>query len=310
VKSLWKRSRSAFTLVEIIFVIVVLGIVASLGAEMIANAYKSYLYQHATEKVLGKTELAAQQIVNLLAQRVPGTTLARNPNDLNDTLYVREYTVAGDTNHSVLEWIGAEEESFSAKAKPGWSGFADVDSSNATTVITPGSDLSFAWSVMGNLYPGMGNPAIFFRNQMYSRNLPYDAKSCMGLVDSNTTCISSVSDINGTAMSFVSPADTRPYKRIAEHYKLAASAFALCPKDNGNGTFDLILYYDYQPWEGERLSGTACNYGTIKHATLITNVTVFKFAEAGNTFRFKLCAQENLGEDCNITSCKERAIIR
>jgi prepilin-type N-terminal cleavage/methylation domain-containing protein len=302
--------RAAFTLVEVTFVIVVLGIVASLGAEMIANAYKSYVYQHATEKSLGKTEIAAQQIVNLLSQRVPGTTLARNPDNLSDTLLVKDYTVAGDNTHSLLEWIGAEEESVAAQATPGWSGFCDVDGSSASTVKTPGSDLDFAWNVMGNLYPGMSSPAIFFRDQMYSQSTQYNAKQCMGLVDNNTDCISSVSKQNATTLSFDSPYSTRPKKRIAEHYKLAATAYAICPKDNGDGTFDLILFYDYQPWEGERLSGTGCDYGNVKHATILTNVTVFKFAEAGNTFRFKLCAQENIGTDCNITSCKERAIIR
>jgi prepilin-type N-terminal cleavage/methylation domain-containing protein len=302
--------RRGFSLVELTFVIVVLGVVASLMAEMIANSYKGYIYQHAMEKVQSKTELAAQQIVNLLSQRVPGTTLARDPDNLSDTLLVRDYTPAGDTTHSLLEWIGAEEESRSAKIKPGWSGFCDVDASSATTVKTPGSDLDFAWNVMGNLFPGMNSPAIFFRDQMYSRTVAYDPKQCMGMVSNDTSCISSVSKSDATTLTFNAPASGRPFKRIAEHYKLAATAYAICPKDNGDGTFDLILFYDYQPWEGERLSGSGCNYGNIKHNTIISNVTVFKFAEAGNTFRFKLCVREDIGGDCNITSCKERAIIR
>jgi len=306
--------RNAMTMIELVFVLVVLGIVASLGAEMIANAYKSYFLQHITHRANMRTEIAAQQITNLLAQRVPGTTLSRNPNNLNDSLSVKEFTVANDTTHTLLEWIATEEESFYAKKKPGWNGFCDVDASSGTTVKTPGSKLNFTWTVMANLFPGMGSPAIFFNSDQYDMTHNYDVNACMGIVDNNTSCISSVSKVNQTTLQFDSPFDTRPQKYLSEHYKLAATAYALCPKDNGDGTFDLILFYDYQPWEGERLSQTNCgdvNSTNISHATLVTDLTVFKFAEAGNTFRFKICTREKLGEgDHNITSCKERAVIR
>jgi len=303
--------RRALTMIEVIFTIVVLGIVASLGAEMIANAYKSYFLQHITQRANLRTELAAQQIANLLAQRIPGTELSRNPGDLSDTLNVREFTNLNDTTHTLLEWIAEEKESFTAAVKPGWSGFCDVDASSATTVKTPGSDLNFAWSVTGNLYPNMSNPAIFFRSPNYTTTQTYNPKSCLGMTDANTSCISSVSKIDGTTLQFDSTAAARPGKRIVEHYKLAATAYALCPKDNGDGTFDLILFYDYQPWEGERLTQSNCGDTTIPHATLATDLTVFKFAQAGNIFRFKICSREKLGEaDHNITSCKERAVLR
>jgi len=306
------------SMIEIIFVIVILGIVASLGAEMIANAYKGYFLQHLSHRANMRTEIAAQQIANLLAHRIPGTTLSRNPQDLNDTLDVREYTLADDTTHTLLEWIGEEWESPTARLpdsahpgyRPGWSGFCDVDSSNATTLITPGSDLDFAWSVRDSLYH-LTNSAIFFRSSQYDDTHKYNAKFCMGMVDSNTSCISGVTKSDATTLQFDTASASRPNKYIVEHYKLAATAYALCPKDNGDGTFDLILFYDYQPWEGERLTQNSCGDTTIPHATLATDLTVFKFAEAGNVFRFKICTREKLGEgDHNITSCKERAVFR
>jgi len=316
-----RAMRPALSMIELVFVIVVLGIVASLGAEMIAAAYKTYFLQYVTQRANMRTEIAAQQIVNLLSRRIPGTALSRNPADLTDTIEAREFTDANDTNHTLLEWIAEEQDSRTARlpsssstARPGWSGFCDVDASGAASVTTPGSDLNFAWSVMGNLYPGMTNAAIFFRSRNYSTTQTYNPKSCMGLTGSDTSCISSVEHNNSdpiNVMRFDTVSAARPGKRIVEHYKLAASAYALCPKDNGDGTFDLILFYDYQPWEGERLTQTDCGDTNISHATLATDLTVFKFAEAGNTFRFKICTREKLGEgDHNITSCKERAIIR
>jgi len=43
---------------------------------------------------------------------------------------------------------------------------------------------------------------------------------------------------------------------------------------------------------------------------LPNNVSVFKFTENGGTIQFKLCATENIGADYNISTCKEKAIIR
>ncbi len=329
--------RKALTLIEVIMVIVILGIVASIGSSMIADSYKNYLLQNTTHKAVLKTEIAAQQISNLLANRIPGTTLARNPNNLNDNLHVSDPTVPNDNNHSLLEWIAYDEESFTARigaaGKPGWSGFCDVNSSSATIINTPGSNLAFAHTIMNNLSGGrvglnngsLRHPAIFFRNNFYQNDpitgnrIPYDALTCMGMIDNNTSCISTVERVAGstTQLKFRPPASTRLHKVIAEHYKLARSAYSICPKLRTDGHYDLILYYNYQPWEGDRLTPAAgaagtnhCNFSTGQKAVLIRNVTVFKFAEAGNVFRFKLCAQESYGGDYNVTICKEKAVIR
>ena len=72
--------QKAFTLLEVIIVILILGIVASIGSGIIANVYENYLLQRATYRASLKTELAAQQIANLLSYRIPHTTIAKNPN--------------------------------------------------------------------------------------------------------------------------------------------------------------------------------------------------------------------------------------
>ena len=77
-------------MIELIIVIIILGIVSSIGSEIIANIYKNYLLQRATHRASLKTEVAAQQIANYLSYRIPKTTLARNPNDITDNIYVTD----------------------------------------------------------------------------------------------------------------------------------------------------------------------------------------------------------------------------
>ncbi len=328
----FSKNRKALTLLEIIMVIVILGVIASIGSSIIVDSYRNYLLQNTTNKALMKTEIASQQIANLLSMRIPGTTISRNPNNLSDFLLASSPTSVNDNNHSLLEWIASDKDSFSARiadaGKPGWSGFCDVDDSNSTVIKTPGSDLNFANSVMKNLSGGRvgldsnstRHPAIFFRNRYYqyddvnNNEVFYDVSKCMGLVDSNTSCISTVEKLSGSSnkLKFRSPSATRQHKVISEHYKLARTAYAICPRKRANGNIDLILFYNYQPWEGDRLSSSNgdCNFTVGEQAVLVRNATVFKFAEVGNIFRFKLCTQESYGGDFNVTICKERAVIR
>ena len=328
-----KMTRSAFTFIELTLVILILGIVSSIGSSVIVNLYQNYIFQRATHHASLKTELAAQQIANLLSYRIPGTILARDPNNLGDYLLVSEVdpTLGGDEDniHTALEWVGADNDGFTAARIAGWNGFCDLGSSNQNQIITPGSNLNLERNIISNLSggkvnfntTGTPNAAIFFRDFLYTKNpdKAYDVKSCMGLVSADTSCISTVRrSPGGTAnrnqtMYFVTGAASQ--KVITEHYKLAWTAYAIIPFRPGTNTpctqgesnCDLRLYYNYQPWDGERL--TAARYTTIPHATIVSNVSVFKFALLGSTMRFKLCTQENIGEDKNVTICKEKAII-
>ena len=322
------KEQSAFTMIELIFVIVILGIVSSIGSSIIAKLYENYILQRATHRASLKTELAIQQIANYLSYRIPNTTLARDPNVLTDSIRVDDTTNFSDTKHTLLEWIGSDNDGFSAKRVPGWSGFADITASTQTMLKTPGSNLLSAKAVIKNLSNDKvnffnattPNVAIFFRNDRYTKNPNKTyAATCMGMVTADTSCISTVyrapvgTTNRNQSLSFAK-GSTLTKKVLVEHYKLAWTAYAVVPFKpdgsapcaEGESPCDLRLYYNYQPWDGTRLS--SANYNTISHATIVKNATVFKFAELGSTFRVKLCVQESIG-DSNISICKEKAIV-
>ncbi len=329
-----KRRNHAFTMLEVIMVIVILGIVSSLGSSMIAKTFESYVLQRALHKASMATELAATQIVNRLTFRIPRTTVAREPGNTYDFIPVSSISTAGDTVHVALEWYAYDNDSFSANKLPGWSGYADTVSSNSTKAqfVTPGSSLDVTDTIIDNLSAGRVNldltgagttsrPAIFFRasDSLYDEANTFIHQyrpACMGLdyATFDNNCVLAVSGVHSTTahdiFKFTDAARKTESKYIYEHYKLAWSAYSIVPEQetdfsNANPLYQLKLYYNYQPWLGNKYTDNSTS-----SSTLLRNVSVFKFSESGGTMRIKLCVQENIAGDANVTICKEKAVIR
>lgn len=319
------QSKKAFSLLEMVFVLVILGIVASLSSQIIIQVYQNYIIQRAVYNVSTKTELVSNQIVNRLTYRIPGTTISKNhreffDNQANATPWAVEgrdwlnlaEVPTGET-YTSIEWIGYDNDGFAAAQQPYWSGIADYeDNASVSNMNTPGSNLSNATTLLTNLSQGRVNlgtnpAAILFaeNNNHYTGSSTYKPL-CMGLIqqdaNSSEACIFPVTRNTDTRFNFP---EAKP-KIITERYKLAWSAYAIAPHDpDGDGLHDLMLYYNYQPWNGESYLDATTSSSTLMH-----NVTVFKFSESGGVIRFKLCAAENIGEDFNVTTCKEKVVIR
>ena len=309
--------KKAFSLIEVIFVLVILGIVASISSQILVQVYEGYIVQNALYKSTTKTELVANQIVNRLTHAIDGTTIAKdtnNPGTVEGTHWIKlEDIPTTDNNFTTVEWIATDYDSFSAGETPYWSGIANYETATVNSFETPGSILSNADTIIYNLSnkevdlngTAGQRPAVLFiqKNKEYSSGKSYNP-SCMGLIDNNTSCIFPVAINSDNNLSFTPALPTGTI--ITERYKLAWSAYALVPEDlDGDGLFNLFLYYNYQPWAGEHYTDVANN-----RKLLLTDVSVFKFTENGGVIQLKLCASENIGQNFNISSCKEKAIIR
>lgn len=314
------QKRSAFSMIELIFVIMVLGIVSSIGSQIIANVYDSYITEKALYKSSMKTELAAVQLANRLAYSIPNTVIARNDAAVAPDLkfYALEDVPVGYTNYETLEWIGYDADGFGTTATnavsmiPVWSGYADVNAP-ATTVnslSTPASRLTSLNTIIGNLRPfgsgtNSGDAAVLFPGNYSAYTIGY----ALGL---NANNINPLDPANPIAADTILNFAPRANRDIKEHYKLAWTAYAIVPVpvnplargfNAGDQLWDLELRYDYQPWLGESLNNAP-------RFVLIRNVSAFKFSGSGDTIRFKICQRENIGETYSINTCKEKAVIR
>ena len=69
--------KKAFTLIELILVIVILGILSFAGINIIKNLYENYLQARSVNTLETQTELVLEQISKRLAVRVKGSTIGR-----------------------------------------------------------------------------------------------------------------------------------------------------------------------------------------------------------------------------------------
>ncbi len=302
--------KKAFTMIELVMVIVVMGIVASIGADIIANLYNNYLKTRSINRLQAQTEAVLDQVAKRLKYRIKDSVIAKK---------VNAFVALPDAteNHNIIEWIGKSNESFlgehnGTRVVPGWSGFIDLHNFNETnssakTLKTNGSNLNYANNIISALSYGSVDlnktsnkqrPAIIFKgkdsynvsNYGWSGNgaVATDGNYTYKVVMSNTDTL----EINGTTMP----------NTIYEQYDLAWSAYAIVPVSTGND-FNITLFYNYQPWENE-------NYTDGNSSVLIEHASTFRFTQIGETIRIKLCINDdNRSGDYNFAFCKEKVVF-
>ena len=115
--------KRGFTLIELVFVIVVLGIISMFGADLYTKIYKSYVHVRAVNQLEARTQNAMMLITNRLEDRIKSSTIGR---ELSSNQFV---PISGltDPKYDILEWIGQSVETRNInKRNPGWSGFMSM----------------------------------------------------------------------------------------------------------------------------------------------------------------------------------------
>jgi len=318
--------KKAFTLLELVVVIVVLGIIAMMSFNAIMNIYSNYFQTRTVNELETQTEIALEQISKRLEHRIKPSVIARKTDGA--FLALNDSGVNLDAKYEILEFIPYAYEifndviSFDANdnvieqgGKAGrYSGYADLaKSSPATGLISPGSN--FTTGVVETIKDLTcrdetrdatcvdftkkdGGVVAIFSDVYYNVQDSFGYKGDITKLDIAKVGVKST---DGDTLEISGFAN----KQISEQYHLAYTANAIVPeqsadpKDAANGVFDLNLYYDYRPWMGEKYKPNG------EKATLAKNVTRFVFTEKNGVIVLKLCMRAKNSE---ITICKSKAV--
>lgn len=304
--------KRAFTLLELIIVIVILGIIAMMSFNAMMNIYSNYFQTRTVNELEMQTEIALEQISKRLEHRIKPSVIARKPS--GGFLPLNDSRVNLNSGYEILEFIPYAYEIFndvpSGNKAGRYSGYVDLANSSPTTgLISPGSNFSteVVETIKDLTCKDDASGCVDFKDKdggvvaIFS-DVYYDVQNSFGYKDNLNLDIAKVGvkSTDGDTLEISGFAN----KQISEQYHLAYTANAIVPeqsadpKDTANGVFDLNLYYDYRPWMGQ-------GYKNGEKATLAKNVTRFVFIEKNGVIVLKLCMRAKNSE---ITICKSKAV--
>lgn len=314
--------RPGFTFIELLFVIVILGIVGGLSLEAVRQyyegIYKTQTYSQRVaqadqilDKVAKNFENAIDMsIVNLDPRSVGagdgmlGDGNCSEPGEEANEATAREYTVA---------FIGVDTDSLRTTGLPGWSEQA------ITTVVSPTSriftfsdaNLSLANDTISALYPtsNLANSAFYNHGRANGSSIVGSCSNFNWDGAGNLDGYSIISGIN-YATNSVTVTESFTNSDLDDKKYLLRSGYAFRVLDNGK----FMMYYNFRPWKGEQ-------YNTGSSSVLGENVASFyadfnntnSFNDRGSVWRLKVCMQ---GLESNLSTsdvassaiCRERRV--
>lgn len=298
--------RLAFTMIELVFVIVVMGIIGKFGVEFLAQAYKGFIFSNVNHNLQSNGEMAVETIATRLQYRIKDSIIARKSSD--DSFLA--LGSASGTDYNILEWVSADIDGFRGDTLPYWSGIIDLDASSAMILTSPETNttaLSTLISTLSDAGSTINNTALYFIGADSDINTYGWAFGTAAFTDQNQTMHPVTS---GGAINQLVPDTAGDFTGIDvyEYYQLAWTAYAVGISDYNttSKTGTLMLYYDYQPWEGENYKSN-----TTKSAIIMENVSTFQFKSIGSIVKIQVCTKSLLVYDGNeeYSLCKEKTIF-
>ncbi len=307
--------RKAFTLVEIIITIVILGILSAGTLVSIKHLYLKVAKTKALSDLSSDSQVIVDQISSLFSDRVPSSVIGYKKDGSFETIYNLNST------YNVIEWIGVASESF----KSGYySSFIDLNASDKATdtIVTPSIYQDKLNSVMQNKFGKTSSDlALIFAGSFDngSVTLSADFNDSFGWHGNIHKQIFNISNISLDAIKLA----TTP-NEIYEKYYLVDSAYAIargddidlnatCIKDlnqsDNNNT--LFLFYNYRPWQGKTFCADPNGSGHDGNVTILSkNVKGLEFKLVNNDIQFNLTLEKKVrGSQNSIIVSKQKVVF-
>ena len=300
--------RLGFTMLELIFVIVVMGIIGKFGVEFLAQAYKSFIFSSVNNSLQANSEMAVESIASRLQYRIKDSVIGRKS---DDNTFLAVNNASGD-DYNILEWVGTDIEGFRGDSLPYWSGIIDLDNSSTSSLNSPETNTSAVNTLIGilsNSTSSINDAAIYFIGSNNDINdYGWTIPSAGAFTDQSKVMhpIKAGTNINELIPRKASDDSNGTFNGVDvfEYYQLAWTAYAvgIDDYDDGNKTGTLTLWYNYQPWEGETyLDGNS--------SKIMENVSTFRFRAVGSVIKIQVCTKSNLIADEEYSLCKEKTIF-
>ena len=311
--------KKAFTLVELLFVMVVLAIIAGVGTDILRSLFDNYAVTAQIHRLESVANNAADMIATRLEKRVPQTTAIETSTDTGAKNY--EPLSAIDTKNGKLVFFRKayelERNFISAKkggaAAPRTSGF--INELETTTKRDSGKlvdEVKFVSKETDLTGLDLNNYELFFSNDsslLYeNKDAPFDRY---------------YKNNGKKSFAYQCTQGTLEFKEGEDKFTLDRSA---CPASTSTiirPSMAALIHKFYLSKEidkiyldtNKNLYLETCDIkGACKKSLLATGVSTFRFSALGSdpniasTIVFKLCLIENEGKDNEAEACQSRIV--
>lgn len=302
--------RHAFTMIELLFVIVILGIVGGIALETIRQYYENiYRTQEYTQRVADADHIL-DQLSKYFENAISGSIVNLDQVENEGVCYGPP--TAGDANDYTVAFVAPDQDSLRVSGTPGWSEDTLLGANNVLTAMD--ADYTASNTIITALYPtsSLGNSAVYDTD-----SADVDACARFGL-NGGVTGSAGYHRIAGSTATTLT-LNTENNATDGKRKYLLRTGYAFRVLDNGNFT----MYTNFRPWLGERYDDGSANRKVnllgqnVAHFYADYDATDFmantNLNDRGLVWRLKVCMR---GLDSNLsdtdaegqTICRERRV--
>ena len=286
--------KSAFTMVELIMTIVIMGILAGGTYISLAQLYTKSAKSKAISELSFDTTLISNQISALLSYRVPSTVIG-----YDSTTGTFESIYDLSKSYNILEWIGTDFERYKAEDYSGFIDFAKSDK-DKNMIFSPDSS-------------ELNSSALIFAGSFDEGGVIYgtDFNDSFGWYGNTHN---KIFEVNSSSTGNKLGLTTTP-SQIYEKYYLLKSAYAIAQYDSslstcvdpvGRRIIKQILFYNYYPWKGE----TFCDDADM--TILSSEAKGFEVDFVEGNLQFNLTLKRSIrkqGKDLEVQISKQKVVF-
>ena len=336
--------KRAFTLFELVVVLVIMGILATIATEVLIKVYKNYSISKAANNLLYKTDLILNTIAAKLENRVANSVIATECNATNNGcrdgnvtsfISITDLTPANANRYPVIEWISkdiyskrGEWNDTLKRVTPGWAEFVDlietkINNSNGGdyNITIPYSDMNITADILSAYFESWNLPlntankydvfdkkyGVLIFSGSDGRGDFIDINESYGWYDTAAKNIYKITVIDNTHIR-VKELNQSNKATVYEGFFICNGARAIVPVYNkSTNDYNLTLKLNYFPWNHQKYFDN-----NVSEVLLAKHVVQFKFKEQNGVLRLYLCIQDpkiKVKENENLTVCKERIVF-
>ncbi len=292
--------KNAFTMIELVFVIVVMGIIGKFGTEFLAQAYKNFISTKIQNKYQNQSATAVEFIARRLQYRIQSSVIVRDFSTFSDYKPLEGFQNSG---YDVLEWVSYSSEGLKNRS---WSGIYSKEKSNSE-LYSPETNTSKLNTLISTLSHGkstINDAAVYFIGS--DDNWVWDGNPVTDFNSSSMKPIKAGGSLNKFATNYTGSDDFSDLdlkNKEYNSYQLSWTANAIVFDKNNQ---QLWFYTDYQPWEGDKYTDATSK------RLIMEEVSDFRKRQNKRIITIKVCSiNEKLKDldESDFLTCKEKTIL-